>query len=125
MSKLVLEEETYQILGACIQVHKQLGRGFSESIYREALAKALSNSEIPFEQDKKLPVFYKGHPLSQHVVADFVCFDKIILEIKALERLHEDLKQQVLQFLKVTNLDISYIINFGEKSLTWKRYINT
>ena len=125
MSKLVLEDETYKILGACIQVHKQLGNGFAENIYREALAKELTKSEIPFEQEKKLPIFYNGSPLNNYLVADFVCFDTIILDIKSLGFIPQTLKQQVLKFLKLTNLDISYIVNFGEKSLTWKRYINT
>jgi GxxExxY protein len=125
MSKLVLEEETYQILGACIKVHKTLGNGFSESVYREALAKELATSEIPFEQEKKLPVFYKGAPLNNYLVADFVCFDKIILDIKSLGFLDQNIKQQALKLLKSTNLEIGYLVNFGENNLTWKRYINT
>ena len=125
MSKLVLEAETYKILGACIKVHKKLGNGFSESIYREALAKELISSEIPFEQAKKLPVFYEGTPLNNCLVVDFVCFDKIILEIKSLGVIDQPLKQQVLKFLKSTNMEIGYLINFGENNLTWKRYINT
>lgn len=125
MPKLVLEDETYKILGACIQVHKNLGNGFSESVYREALAKELLKSEIPFEQEKKLPVFYEGTQLDSHFVADFVCFDTIILDIKSLGVVPQTLKQQVLKFLKSTNLEIGYLVNFGEKNLTWKRYINT
>jgi GxxExxY protein len=125
MTKLVLEKETYKILGACIKVHKKLGNGFSISVYREALAKELSLANIPFEQDKKLPVYYEGTPLNQEYVADFVCFDTIMIEIKTLCCLNEHLKQQALKFLKSTRLDIGYLVNFGEKSLTWKRYINT
>ena len=125
MSKLVLEAETYKILGACIKVHKKLGNGFSESIYREALAKELTSSGIPFEQAKKLPVFYEGTPLNTHCVADFVCFDTIILDIKALCCIDQNIKLQVLKLLKSTNLDIGYLVNFGESTLTWKRYINT
>lgn len=125
MSKLVLEEETYKILGACIQVHKKLGNGFSENVYREALAKELTNSEIPFEQAKKLPVYYEGTPLNHYLVADFVCFEKIILEIKTLVCLNQHIKQQALKLLKASNLEIGYLINFGETNLTWKRHINT
>ena len=125
MSKLVLAAETYKILGACINVHKQLGNGFSESVYREALAMELQKAEIPFEQEKKLPVFYEGKPLNSHFTADFVCFDTIILNIKSLGFIPQPLKQEVLKFLKATNLEIGYLVNFGEKSLTWKRYINT
>ena len=125
MSKLVLEDETYKILGACIKVHKKLGNGFSESVYREALAKELTTSDIPFEQEKKLPVFYEGTQLDNYFVADFVCFNTIILEIKTLGCLNQRIKQQPLKLLKSTNLEIGYLVNFGESSLTWKRYINT
>ena len=125
MSKLVLEAETYKILGACIKVHKKLGHRFSERVYREALAKALTTADIPFEQDKKLDVFYEGTPLNTYCVADFVCFDTIILDIKALGFIDQNIKLQVLKLLKSTNLDIGYLVNFGESTLTWKRYINT
>jgi GxxExxY protein len=94
-------------------------------VYREALAKELLKSEIPFEQEKKLPVFYEGTQLDTYFVADFVCFDTIILDIKSLGFIPQTLKQQVLKFLKATNLEIGYLVNFGEKNLTWKRYINT
>ena len=125
MSKLILETETYKILGACIKVHKKLGHTFSERVYCEALAKALTTAEIPFEQDKKLAIFYEGTPLNTHCVADFVCFDTIILDIKALGCIDQNIKRQVLKLLKSTNLDIGYLVNFGESTLTWKRYINT
>ena len=125
MSTLVFEEETYKILGACIQVHKKLGCGFSAPIYREALAKELTAANIPYVQKKKLPVFYKGTPLKDCFEADFVCYDTIILEIKSLGTIPQNLKQQVLQFLKATQLQIGYLVNFGEQQLTWKRYINT
>jgi GxxExxY protein len=125
MSKLILEDETYKILGACIKVHKKLGNGFSESVYLEALAKELATSDIPFEQEKKLPVFYEGTRLDTYFVADFVCFETIILDIKSLAFINQNMKQQVLKFLKSTNLEIGYLVNFGEKNLTWKRYINT
>jgi GxxExxY protein len=125
MSKLILEDETYKILGACIKVHKKLGNGFSESVYLEALAKELATSDIPFEQEKKLPVFYEGTQLDTYFVADFVCFETIILDIKSLAFINQNMKQQVLKFLKSTNLEIGYLVNFGEKNLTWKRYINT
>ena len=106
-------------------MHKNLGNGFSESVYCEALAEELTTSNIPFEQEKKLPIFYQGKQLDNYFVADFVCFDKIILDIKALGFIDQNIKKQVLNFLKSTNLEIGYLMNFGEKNLTWKRYINT
>lgn len=124
MAKLFLEDQTYKILGACIEVHKQLGNGFSEEVYHEALIEELTKLKIPFEHQKKLEVFYKGSKLDNFFIADFVCFDKIILEIKCLGDINETIKQQVLKFLKLTNLEVGYLVNFGEKTLTWKRYIN-
>lgn len=108
-----------------MEVHKQLGNGFSEQVYHEALERELVKLGIPFEYRKKLDVFYKGHKLEDGFVADFVCFDKIILEIKSLAHINDTLKQQVLKFLKLTNHEVGYLVNFGEKALTWKRFINT
>jgi GxxExxY protein len=125
MSKLLFEEETFKIIGACMTVHKHLGNGFLESVYQEALEKELTKSEIPFERQKKLAVYYDGLKLNKYFVADFVCYDKIILEIKAVSFLAQSLKQQVINYLKSTDLEIGLLINFGEKSLTWKRFINT
>ena len=124
MTKLFLEEQTYKILGACIEVHKQLGNGFTEEVYHEALIKELTKLNIPFEHHKKLDVFYKGSKMDNPFIADFVCFDKIILEVKSLGGITETIKQQVLKFLLLTNLEVGYLVNFGEKTLTWKRFIN-
>lgn len=124
MPKLILENETYRILGACIKVHKKLGNGFSEAVYCDALAKELALSNIPFEQNKKLPVFYEGTQLDTLFVADFICYDTILLEIKSIGFVDRNMKQQVLKFLKSTNQKIGYLVNFGENNLTWKRYIN-
>lgn len=125
MSKLVLEEETYKVIGACIKVHKNLGNGFSEDVYHEALEKELVKAEIPFEQEKKLPIYYEGTQLDKYSVADFVCFDKIIVEIQSIGFLSPNIKQQALNYLKSTNLEVGLLINFGENSLTWKRFIHT
>lgn len=125
MTKLLFEEETFKIIGACMTVHKHLGNGFLESVYQEALEKELVKSEIPFEQQKKLSVYYDGLKLNKYFVADFVFHDKIILEIKAVSFLAQSLKQQVINYLKSTDMEIGLLINFGEKSLTWKRFINT
>ena len=125
MSKLVLEEETYKVIGACIKVHKNLGNGFSEAVYHEALEKEMVKAEIPFEKEKKLPIYYDGNKLNEYSVADFVCFDKIIVEIKSIDFLNTNIKQQALNYLKSTNLEVGLLINFGENSLTWKRFIHT
>jgi len=125
MSQLLFEEETYKVIGACMTVHKNLGSGFLESVYGEALKRELEKEEIPFETQKKLKVFYDGSELSKYFIADFVCYEKIILEIKSVSFLNKNLESQVINYLKATNKEVGLLINFGEKSLKWKRFINT
>ena len=125
MGKLIYEEETYKIIGACMTVHKILGAGFLESVYEEALEKELIKAGVKFERQKKLHVYYDGDELKKYFIADFVCYDKIILEIKSVSFLAQNFKQQVINYLKSTNLELGLLVNFGEKSLTWKRFINT
>lgn len=123
--ELLFGEETYKIIGACIQVHKNLGSGFSEEVYAQALAKEFTTLNIQFEQHKKLPIYYNEEVLDQYFVADYVCFDHILLQIKCVNRLKENLTKQVVNYLKTTHKEIGLIINFGEESLKWKRVINT
>ena len=125
MGKLIYEEETYKIIGACMTVHKILGAGFLESVYEEALEKELIKAGVKFERQKKLHVYYDGDELKKYFIADFVCYDKIILEIKSVSFLAQNFKQQVINYLKSTNLELGLLVNFGEKSHTWKRFINT
>lgn len=122
---LKLESETYKIIGACINVHKALGRGFLESVYQEALEKEMRTLNIPFIRQKKLQISFNGELLSKFFVADFVCYDVIILEIKAATFLHHSNSDQVINYLKATELEVGLLINFGESSLKWKRFINT
>jgi GxxExxY protein len=125
MSELLYKSETYKIIGACMKVHQTLGNGFLESVYQEALEKELQREGIPFQRQKRLNIFYGNEKLDKYFIADFVCYDKIILEIKAVTYLGNNLKQQVVNYLKSTNMEVGLLINFGEKSLTWKRFINT
>ena len=106
-------------------VHKHLGNGFLESVYQEALEKELTKAGVKFERQKHLSVYYDGSKLKKYFIADFVCYDKIILEIKAVSFLAQNLNQQVINYLKATEMEIGLLINFGEKSLSWKRFINT
>lgn len=125
MTKLVLEEETYKVIGACIKVHKNLGNGFNEAIYQEALEKELKQAEIPFERKKKISIYYDGEKLENYFTSDFLCYGKIILEIKAVDFLDDNMRLQVIKYLKSTNVEVGLLINFGEKNLKWKRLINT
>jgi len=125
MSKLLFEEETYKIIGACMLVHKSLGAGFLESVYHEALEKEFETQKVNFVSKCKLDVYYNGVPLKKYFIADFICFDKIVIEIKAASFLHKDTETQTINYLKSTNYKLGLLINFGQSSLTWKRFINT
>ncbi|MFN4762623.1 GxxExxY protein [Gillisia sp. Q332] len=125
MGKLLFEEETYKVIGACMTVHKGLGSGFLESVYHEALEKEFEIQKVNFDSRKKLQVYYNEAPLQKYFIADFICFDKIVVEIKAASFLHKDTEAQTINYLKSTNYPLGLLINFGQSSLTWKRFINT
>lgn len=125
MSELLFEEESYKIIGICMEVHKKLGTGFLESVYQEVLQKEFVKRNVPFEQQKKLQLYYDQVELKKYFIADFVCFDKIIIEIKSVQFVNSNAKQQVINYLKATNFKLGLLINFGESSLKWKRIINT
>ncbi|HAH23527.1 MAG TPA: GxxExxY protein [Prolixibacteraceae bacterium] len=122
---LQFEQETYKIIGACINVHKALGNGFLESVYQEALEKEFRKLQIPFVRHKKLPITFEGELLNKFFVADFVCYDSIILEIKAATFLHRSNFDQTINYLSATGLIVGLLVNFGESSLKWKRFIHT
>lgn len=118
-----LKDETYAIIGACMEVHRELGCGFLEAVYQEAVAIEFGKRGVPFEKEKALDVFYKGVKLSKTFYADFVCFGSIILELKALKEIHSSHLSQVLNYLKATGLNLGLIVNFGQSSLEYKRVI--
>lgn len=125
MEEYILKDETYKVIGACMEVHKILGNGFLEAVYQEALEKEFILQNIPFVREKKISISYKGKMLKKHYIADFICYDKIIVELKALSSLTSDHEAQILNYLKATEYKIGLIINFGEKSLHYKRKIFT
>lgn len=118
---LLFENETKQILNACFNVHKELGNGFLEAVYQEALAYEFNIQKIPFEREKLLPIKYKGKVLNKEYYADFVCFDKIIVELKAVTILNTSHKSQIINYLKASGNTIGLLINFGCSSLKWER----
>ena len=121
--QFLFKEEGYQIIGACMDVHRQLGCGFLETVYHEALGIELTKRNIPFESEKKLNIYYKGQMLEKSYRADIVCYDKIIVEIKAIDGLVLQHEAQLLNYLAATNLRIGYLVNFGMPSLQYKRLI--
>ncbi len=123
MAKLVYEDESFKIIGACMEVHKELGSGFLEGVYQEALAVEFKKQNIPFEREKEINISYKGINLNKKYISDFICNDKILLELKALSKLTSEHESQVLNYLKATSFKLGLLINFGESSLKVKRLI--
>ena len=123
MNYFPLKEETYQIIGVCMEVHNTLGAGFLEVVYKDALELEFLKSGIPFEREKEYSVNYKGTILPHHFIADFVIFDQIILEVKGVKSIAEEHIAQTLNYLKVSGNEIALLVNFGELKLNYKRLI--
>ena len=121
--KYPFQEESFQIIGLCMEAHKILGKGLSEVVYKDAIEHELKSKNISFEREKKYEVEYKGTILPHYYFADFVIDGKMILEVKAQEGVLEDHYQQVLNYLAVSKLKLGLLINFGENSLKFKRVI--
>jgi GxxExxY protein len=125
-TELIFKEESYAIIGACFNVYKDKGCGFLEPVYQECLAIELEISAIPFVQQQPLPLSYRGRRLRQHYQPDFICFDKIILEIKAVSRLVDELRAQVLNYLSATGYQLGLLVNFGHyPHVEWERLVKT
>ncbi len=124
MKEYIYKDESYKIIGACIEVHKQLGCGFLEPVYQKALAEEFKIQGIPYIREKRFKVFYKGINLEKEYVTDFVCYDKIILELKALSDIESSHQAQIINYLKLANMKLGIIINFGETSLQQERIPN-
>ena len=120
---MIFKKETYEIVGAAINVHKELGGGFLESVYQEALGIELADQKIPFEKEVRLPIIFKGNTLTKFFIADFVCHGDIIVELKSCSMILEEHYAQVINYLKATNKKLGLILNFGPKSLEFKRVI--
>jgi GxxExxY protein len=124
--ELLYKDEVYAIIGAAIEVHKELGNGFLESVYEEALKIELAARNIPFQTQVRLPVYYKGQLLGKEFVADCIAYNLIILELKCVSRLSGTEQAQIINYLKATGLQLGLLINFGSTGiLDWKRFVNT
>ena len=124
MSELILKKEVYAVVGAAIDVHRELGPGFLESIYQEAMEIELSSRNVPFVAQQPIAVQYKGVTLKKQYFADLVCFEQIIVEIKALAHLSGTEQAQLLNYLKGTGFPMGILINFGSHGkLEWKRLV--
>ncbi|MDA3799109.1 MAG: GxxExxY protein [Kiritimatiellae bacterium] len=117
------DKETYNIIGAAMEVHQELGPGFLEIVYQKALEYEFQIKNIPYVREKKLPVFYKNKKLDVYYQADFLCYGNIIVETKALSMLSGNDESQVINYLKASRLNKSLLINFGAKSLQYRRLV--
>jgi GxxExxY protein len=121
---LLYKDEVYAIIGAAMNVHNELGCGFLEAVYQEALEKEFSYQNIPYKREAPLKIFYRGKPLNKQYTADFICYDKIILELKAASSLLPEHQSQILNYLAASQLKLGILINFGQPKLECKRIIS-
>ena len=124
MVELIYKEEVFAIVGAAIEVHKTLGPGFLEPVYQEGLEIESRSRDLPFESQKVLQIRYKEHILKKGYIADLIYFGKIVVELKALDRLSGREESQLLNYLKATGMKVGVLINFGSHpKLEWKRLV--
>ena len=122
--ELIYSEETYQLVGLAMQVHRELGCGFLEPVYQEAFEILLKKNGVPYEREKLLPIYFMGERLKKEYYADFVCYGKIIVEFKAVSALSLVHDAQVMNYLKATRLKLGLLFNFGQESLVHRRFVN-
>lgn len=121
--KYPLQEETYKIIGIAMEIHSVLGKGFSEIVYKDAIEYEFKKNNIFYEREKEYLVNYKDFILPHKFYADFVVYDKIILEVKSKRGIIEEHNSQVLNYLAISKLEVGLLINFHEKSLDYKRIV--
>ena len=123
MTEIILKEESYKIVGACLEVHKELGFGFKEIIYKDALEIEFQDLGIPYQREKSYKIEYKGRILQRRYAADFVIYDSIVLEVKAMPLIINNFVLQTRNYLKASGIRLGIIANFGEKSFNSKRVV--
>jgi len=121
---ILFKDESYQIVGACMAVHSELGCGFLEAVYQEALEEEFKIKGIPYVREQFLDISYKGKLLNKTYQADFVCYGKIIVELKALAAITSVHQSQLINYLKASQMKLGLLVNFGGNSLDSKRVIN-
>ena len=117
------DKRTYKIIGAAMEVHRELGCGFLEAIYQEALGREFTTQMIPFRSQPVIEVKYKGKPLEKKYQPDFVCYNEVIVEIKAVSSLTGKEEAQLINYLKATKINVGLLFNFGSTSLEHKRFV--
>ena len=123
MPELIFKEQSYQIIGLCMEVHRELGHGFKEIIYKDALEYELKKANIDYQREEEFQVSYKDTVLKRKYCADFIAFGEIIIEAKATSTIINDFVGQTINYLKASGLRLGIIANFGQPSFTWKRVV--
>ena len=123
MSDLIYKEESYAIIGKCMEVYNQLGHGFSEIVYKDALEYEFENDLIMYEREKEYLVYYKGLLLAHRFFADFVVYDRIILEVKCVKALTDEHLSQCINYLKVSHYRLALLINFAKGKVEYRRVL--
>jgi len=123
MSELLYKDEVFQLVGLCMEIHRELGKGHDEVIYKDALVIELQRAQIHFDRERKYEVAYKGVVLPHAYFADFVIADTILFEAKAVEHLNDAHIKQVLNYIAASKLALGLLVNFGADSLEWKRVV--
>ena len=120
---LLFRDEVHKIIGAAMAIHRYFGCGFTEKVYQDALEIELGNQNIPFEREVELHAIYNGQELASTFKPDFICYNKIIVELKAVQELDDIHRAQAINYGKVAESEIALLINFGETSLKFERYL--
>ncbi len=123
MSELLYKDEVFKLVGFCMEIHRELGKGHDEVVYKDALVVELQHAKIPFVREQKHEITYKGVLLPHFYYSDFVVGSKILVEAKATEQLTDAHVKQVLNYLAATKLELGVLVNFGGDSLEWKRVV--
>ena len=121
--KLILSDKTFKIIGAAMEVHNTIGCGFTEPLYQEAFEEELRLRGIPYQRERKIDVYYKNYKLPHQYYADFLCYDSIIVELKATDGIASEHRAQVLNYMNATHYSKALLINLGEPRLRYERFI--
>ena len=121
--EFLYKDLTYKIIGIAMEIHRELQSGFLEAVYEEVLGKELKKAKIPFKNQVRIDIYYKGEKLNKQYQADFIIDKKVLVELKGISKITDIERAQVINYLKATGLKVGLIINFGGKSLDWERVV--